>query len=443
MLNEKLWLETLAGLDLASLDEWPEKLQVEWLVRPAPGGETAQLFVPLDKLRDALEAVDPGLFDLELVLLLGGENCFTTHVNIPSKQAKHIAQALPYMLEDQLAEDVESFQFVSGSRGKDGNVSVLACSRLLISQLSQAFRDRNVPLDAIVPDMLCAPIGEGQWTFVCDAKTLSARMGSLTGLSIEMDALPVVSHALLRDGVAAPTQIQVIFAHRHLNDNIQAWLRTQFTNMVAGTSIQIDFHSLEDERFPVLVDFLSTSNQLPINLLQGDLKPLPKRKSTNFRWKPTAALAGIFALMQTTYLYAQTWQYRTQTEAVNQEAIATYKRYFPQDKTIRDVRRQMDDHLKQAEKLSSGTSFLALLAQVGQKLNDANRGKTSPQVTPLRMSYDEAQGDIKVDLVAENYAALDSLKNQIQTIPLAVEVSSASQDGDKVKARVRVWSETK
>lgn len=441
LLNEKLWFETLAGIDLASLTEWPEKLQVEWLVRPALVDSFAQPFLSLDKLRDCLEAVDPGLFELEVVLLLGGEHCFSTQINIPSKQSKHIAQALPYMLEDQLAEDVETFQFVSGPRNKEGNVSVLAFNKAHITLIAEAFRQQNVALDAIVPDMLCVPLNDQQWTFLCDAKTLSVRTGPLMGLTIEMDALPIVAKALLNDGSQPPQQIHVIFAHRHLSDNIQAWLRTQFTAMVAGTEVQIDFSNVEDDRFPVLADFVSTANQYPVNLLQGDLKPIPKRRASTFNWKPTAVLAGVLALMQTTYLYAQTWQFRSQIGTVNEEAIATYRRYFPQDRNIKDVKRQMEAHLKQAEKLSSGASFMALLAQTGQKINDANRGKATPAVSPLRLSYDEAQGDLKVDLIAENYGALDAFKNQIQSVPLSVEVASASQEGEKVKARVRVWSE--
>lgn len=443
LLNEKLWFDTLSGVDLAMLPEWPDNLQVEWLTRPTQGESVAHAFQALDTLRQSLEAIDPGLFDLEIVLLIGGEHCFSTKVSIPSKQAKHIAQALPYMLEDQLAEDVESFQFVSGSRGKDGNVSVLACNKAFVSTIAEAFRSQNVPLDAIVPDMLSLPLQEGQWTFLVDAKTLSVRTGQLMGLTIEMDALPVVAKSLLHDETQAPQQIHVIFAHRHLSDNIQAWLRTQFTNMVAGTAVQIDFSNVEDERFAVLADFLSVTGALPVNLLQGELKPIPRRRASSFNWKPTAALAGVLALLQTTYLYAQTWQFNHQVEQVNQEAIATYKRYFPQDRNIRDVKRQMEDHLRQAEKLSSGASFLALLAQTGSKINESNRGKPTPHVTPTRLSYDEAQGDLKVDLIAENYGALDAFKNQIQAIPLSVEVASASQDGDKVKARVRVWSEVK
>lgn len=449
LLNEKLWFDTLAGTDFATLTEWPDQLQLEWLVRPAltaaasQAGTSAQTFVTLDTLRQGLEALDPGLFDLEIVLLIGGEHCYSTQINIPSKQAKHIAQALPYMLEDQLAEDVETFQFVSGARNKEGNVSVLACNKAFVRLIAEAFRYQDVPLDAIVPDMLSLPLQEGQWTFLVDSKTLSVRTGPLVGLTIEMDALPIVVKSLLLDESQSPQQVHVIFAHRHLSDNIQAWLRTQFTNMVAGTSVQIDFSNVEDERFAVLADFLSLNGALPVNLLQGELKPIPRRRASTLNWKPTAVLAGVLALMQTTYLYAQTWQFQHQVEQINQEAIATYKRYFPQDRNIRDVKRQMEDHLRQAEKLSSGASFLALLAQTGQKVNESNRGKATPLVSLNRLSYDEAQGDLKVDLVAENYAALDAFKNQIQAIPLAVEVASASQDGEKVKARVRVWSDVK
>ncbi|CBL47059.1 General secretion pathway protein L [gamma proteobacterium HdN1] len=445
LVNENAWLTQVADLDLATLDVWPDTLQVEWLVRPAPGGSSGSSTLSLDRLRGALEALDPGLFELDIVLLLGGEYCHTTRVNIPSRQGRHIAQALPFMLEDQLAEDVDSFQFAAGPRDKAGNVEVVACNKRLLRTLVDAFDSQHATLSAIVPDMLCLPWSQGQWSFLCDARQLSLRTHPMQGLTIEMDALPVVAKSLLREGdsESAPGQIEVFFALRHLSDNLQAWLRTQFTSMVAGTDIKVEFKRLENERFPILADLITEAGALPVNLLQGDFKPMPKRKASSIRWQAAAILAGICVLLQTGYLYAQGWQYRQQINEMSQESVAIYKRYFPQDRNIRDVKRQMDAHLQKAEKSASGATFLALLAQTGEKINEANRGKPEPTVTPQRLSFDEAQGDLRIDLLASGYAELDQFKNQLQAVPLSVEVASASQEGNKVKARVRVWSASK
>jgi general secretion pathway protein L len=145
-------------------------------------------------------------------------------------------------------------------------------------------------------------------------------------------------------------------------------------------------------------------------------------------------------LLQTTLLYAEGWKMRQQTTAINAETIALYKRYFPQDRTVLDVRRQMTDKFRQAEKQSSGASFLILLAMTGQIINETNRGKPAPDLSLQRINYDEAQGDIRIDLKAQGYSALDGMKAKVEQTGLGMEISSASQDGEQVKARVRIWS---
>jgi general secretion pathway protein L len=436
LMGEPEWVAHVQSREIAT----PVTLPVEWRVVPPVPDQVSQGTCALDALASHLETLDPGLYDLTAVLVLGGENCFGADVNIPSKQTRQIVQALPFMLEDQLAEEVDAFVFTPGPRSKEGKVSVLATSRALLAGLSSAFREAGIPLEAVVPDMLGLPRGEGQWSFVCDEKMLNIRTGDLSGLTIEMDALPVVSAAMIREGEPAPRQARISFTHRQLGDSMQAWLRTQFTNMVAGHDVELLFDQASVSRFDFLVEGFASQGALPANLLPPDLRAGPRRRQSNLRWKPAAAMVGICALLQTTLLYAEGWKMRQQTTAINAETIALYKRYFPQDRTVLDVRRQMTDKFRQAEKQSSGASFLVLLAMTGQIINETNRGKPAPDLSLQRINYDEAQGDIRIDLKAQGYSALDGMKAKVEQTGLGMEISSASQDGEQVKARVRIWS---
>lgn len=437
-MGEPEWVAQVQSRENAA----PVTLAVEWRVVPAVPDQVSQGTCSLEHLAGSLDSLDPGLFDFSPILLLGAENCFGADVTIPSKQTRQIVQALPFMLEDQLAEDVDAFVFTPGPRAKDGKVSVLATSRGLLVGLSTAFRDAGVPLEAVVPDMLGLPREEGQWSFVCDEKMLNIRTGELSGLSIEMDALPVVSTAMIREGEPVPRQARITFTHKQLGDSMQAWLRTQFTNMVAGHEVELVFDQAGGSRFDFLVDGFTRQGALPANLLPAEMRATPRRRQSNLRWKPAAAMVGLCALLQTTLLYAEGWQMRQQIVSINTETIALYKRYFPQDRTILDVRRQMTDKFRQAEKQSSGASFLVLLAVTGQVINETNRGKSTPDLSLQRINYDEAQGDIRIDLKAQGYGALDGLKASIEQTGMGMEISSASQDGEQVKARVRIWSKS-
>ena len=63
------------------------------------------------------------------VVLVPAVRVLRTRVDVPVKGANRIAQALPFALEDVLAEDVEELHFVAGPRFADGQVAVAVVRR--------------------------------------------------------------------------------------------------------------------------------------------------------------------------------------------------------------------------------------------------------------------------------------------------------------------------
>ncbi|MGY8795627.1 MAG: type II secretion system protein GspL, partial [Woeseiales bacterium] len=90
------------------------------------------------------------IHDREVIVLVPSAEVLTTSVDIPVKGAKLVA-ALPYALEEFLAEDIESLHFAAGAKRASGRtpVSVVSNDRL------QTWLDQ---LDAagIAPDSIIA-----------------------------------------------------------------------------------------------------------------------------------------------------------------------------------------------------------------------------------------------------------------------------------------------
>ncbi len=447
--------EGLAGDDqdtfeTATSDDVVSEAQVQWLLAPDGVVNTEATTGSIDEALDSLLDDRGGLFGLDVVLILQGSHVFSTTVNIPSKQTKHIAQALPFMLEDNIGEDVEGLHFTPGDRDSDGNVGVLSIRKSVVETLVNEFDRAGLPLTAIIPDMLCLPANDGEWTFLTDGHQLITRTSKYQALSIELDALPILLNALFpdldqkqdKDGdpTPAPHALKVLVTQEFKSDNFENWLKTQITSHLVDIETELDLQHIESTEFVYLCDNLNSDSLKQSNLLIGPYKPIPKRAPSLFNWKPSAILLSIFMCLFVGFQYVQASKLEQQALQADNEAKALYKKYFPRDKRIFNVRKQMKSHLMNANSGDEGAGFLPLLAQVGEKMNEMNRGKKARVISPLRISFDQVQGQLKIDCTAPGFNDLDNLKKKLETLDLNVEIARASQDGDKVKARVNVRS---
>lgn len=440
--NENQWVGMCeAAQDGAPLDMLDD-LMVEWCwsdidhAVQAPTVESFQEFVANAHQRW------PHTYLYGIDLIVSGANTVGAQVNIPSKQMRHIAQALPYMIEDQLAQDVSQFHLIHGGRSDNDALSVLGLPRNLIEVTQRLFAEQQLPLDSILPDMLCLPFTQGEWTLLVDGKHLLIRQGEMSGISIEIDAAPVVLASIFDHWQPLPSVMRILLCKEHLNDYLMSWVKTQITSAVAENAIEVEYDEIASGYFVVLCDRLQStaSRKHPANFLQGAFTAKGRRKPSGFNWKPLAALAATFVIAYTAFLYTQSWKFQSEYERQEAEATTLYKRLFPSDRRIVNIKRQMEQHIQDFQQGQGGASFLALLTITGQQIqlmNSASQGAIKPQ----RASYDENQGDLRIDLLAKDFAQLESLKSRLESSALVVETASASQDAGVVKARLRIRSQ--
>lgn len=441
--HEKAWFEPLPvddGIESQPLERAPgvEALVALYYVR----GEQEDTFQgSLDDLITWVNEFRGDFFDLPLVVMLAGVNLVAMEVNIPSKQAKHITQALPFMLEDLVAQDVDALHIALGNREKGGELPVILCQKAHIANLISRFDAVGLQIQHVIGDMCCLPPQDNSWHFLTDGRALLVRLHRQSPLTIELDALPVLLNSLFVDGMDEPEKITVTVGSDFTSGNLENWLKTQFTSHLADMSTAFEIEHIEQTSFSYLCEsVLPKITSEPINLLQGPYKPISKRRPSLIKWKPMAALASVFVALFVGFQYTQAWKLEGKAEQVRKQTEALYKRYFPQDRRIVDVRRQMTDKLEAASSQGGNEGFLNLLAMVGEKLNELNRGAQTPRLSPLRITYDETQGDLKIDFLAGGFTDLDALKEKLESLSLSVEIARASQDGDQMKARMNIRS---
>ena len=116
---------------------------------------------------------------------------------VTAAEKKHINRSLPFMLEEDVAVDIEDLHFAHCALDKD-SLAVAVCAR----ERMDTWREMLEEFPGIsqwLPEPLLLPWREGEWCLVVEADTLILRCGPCNGFTIERDMLAPVLAALLAE----------------------------------------------------------------------------------------------------------------------------------------------------------------------------------------------------------------------------------------------------
>lgn len=120
-----------------------------------------------------------------VVLFVPGTDVQLASCEVPTRQTGKILQAVPYLLEEQLAEDVEALHFAIGARQSTATYPVAVVARSKMDAWLAPFRERGIDVAAIVPEPLCLPqpAGDDPWPVLVEPDLLTIRSAAFYGFS--------------------------------------------------------------------------------------------------------------------------------------------------------------------------------------------------------------------------------------------------------------------
>ncbi|MCO6059440.1 type II secretion system protein GspL [Pseudomonas sp. MOB-449] len=342
-------------------------------------------------LARALEEVTP---PWRLILPVEAVTCCA--VRLPTQKGRWLRQALPFAVEELLADDVESFHLGLGGALADGRHRVFAVRRSWLAGWLE-LAGKLGPAPAVIQIDADLLPEQGTQLLWLDQRWLLGGEGS-TRLSFEEQDWP---HLLT--ACPAPRNGHAV-AERQTLEGVDDWREDS------------DAHG-----------WLAAQNGC--DLAQGEFTLKEERQSWS-RWKPLLGLVGVWLLLQWGFNLAQTWQLQRQGDTYAEANEALYRELFPQDSKLVNLRTQFDQHL--AEGSTSGQSrLLALLGQAAQALI-----AEGAQVRVQQLDFSEARGDLALQVQAPGFDALERLRERLIGSGLSVQMGSASRDQSGVSARL-------
>jgi len=331
------------------------------------------------------------------VLVLPVEAVVSCAVNLPTRKARWLRQALPFAVEELLAEDVDLMHLALGEQLTDGRHRVFAVRR---SWLAGWMSLCSTMPQAIVVDADLLP-GSGTALLWLHGRWI------LGGENVARMALQAPDWPQLSPLCVVPQT---------------AWCTHQYEALQPV-----------DEVTPVSDSFIWLAQQ-PVrnNLAQGEFA-LQRGGAQWRRWRPAVGLLSMWLILQWGFNLAQSWYLQHQADEYATASAALYRELFPEDIKLINLRAQFDQHL-QAVAGSGQASFLDLLALVSGAMADVEGG----QVQISQVDFSEARGDLALQVQAPGFAELERLRERLQESGLVVQLGSASREGSGVSARVVV-----
>ena len=316
-------------------------------------------------------------------------------VQLPTQKARWMRQALPFAVEELLAEDVELMHLALGEQLADGRHRVYAlraawlreCLALCAVQPPQAIRVDADLLPRQGSQLLWL---QSRWLLGGEAPWRLALQSEDWPALAERCPSPCIVGAPA--GLALPEPVDEV----HLLEDAHQWLVRQGGG---------------------------------VDLAQGEFA-LRQSGDAWRRWRPLAGVLALCLVLQWGFNLAQGWYLQREADAYAASSEALYRELFPQDSKLINLRAQFDQHL--AQSTGGDSPVLGLLAEVAAALQAD--GGALVQVNQL--DYSAPRGDLSLQLQAPGFAELERLRERLEESGLSVQMGSASREAEGVSARV-------
>ncbi|MGH8166845.1 MAG: type II secretion system protein GspL [Woeseiaceae bacterium] len=369
--------------------------------------------------------------DRKVIVLVPGTEVLTTTVDVPLRGAK-LQAALPYALEEFLADDVDKLHFAAGTRRSSGRIPVSVVSReKLAGWLSQLAGAGIVPLSVIAENYGLARI-PGTISLLVARNQILINDGADNELVMQDvspgDALAAIG--ALDDGadragsdVAMPRHV-LVYCEPGDDERYELDLMALRNEMES-----VDVNLLPDGAMPRLAVTVATG--AGVNLLQGEFARKAGYSTLIQPWKYAAALLlGLFVVAVAGK--AASYYSLSQQEAAFREQFNTeYQQAVPGTPAVEDPASVVASLRARTGRSATPQVFLLSLELLSRALAQNSEARIEA------ISYRAGVVDIRI--TAPNVATLDNIQRAIgESGSFSASIQSTDQAGERIDSRMQI-----
>jgi general secretion pathway protein L len=371
-----------------------------------------------------------------VIVLVPATTVLTTTVDIPIRGGSRLQTALPFALEEHLADDVENLHFASGTRRDSGLLPVAVVAHTYMQDWLEQLSDAGITPSRIVPENYGLARIPGTLSLLVDGQQIMFNDGADNEFVIQgvkpSDALAMAG-ALDATGDGEMAKEPDPATSSHLLVYCEPTAEEHFKhdwNALRNELSSVDINLLPDGILPRLAVTVAAGRG--VNLLQGRYGPKAELGSLFRPWRYAAILLLTLGIVGIGGKAVDFYRLGLEESALKAQFTQEYRQLRPDDTrdivdpvaTVNSVRRSF-----------GGPAALQVFLPSLQQLSIALQQNTTADIEAI--SY--RAGVIDVRLSAPDVATLDNIQRLIgNSGRFSASIQSTDQVGDKISSRIQI-----
>ncbi len=401
----------------------------DWIVVDSSG---ARLGPPVTGPLSAAR-IDVG--ERRLIVLLPAADVLTTSLELPVKSPAKIQQALPFALEEYLADDVEDLHFAAGTRRESGKIPVSVIKRRTLESWLEKLSDAGLKPDALLAETYGLARIPGTISLLIAKDQVFINDGADTELVLQgvRPAEALAAIGAMEEELEERENAEQTRAPRHVLAYCEPGSEETYAHDFVA--LRHDFDSVDVKVLPdgVLPRLAVTAaTGAGVNLLQGEFGARTEYASLLRPWRQAAMLLLALGAIGIAAKAIDYVKLSRQEAGLREQFLAEYREIAPGTDDVRDPVAVISS-LRARAGAGGGapTVFLQSLEQLSKAIEQ--HGEASIQAISYRA------GVVDVRLSAPSVSVLDNIQRSIdQGGSFEAEIQSTDQDGDKVNSRIQI-----
>ena len=311
---------------------------------------------------------------------------------LPDRKARI---AIPYALEDKVAQSVDELHFAFDKlRYRDNHYLIAVIAKQRMNEIKTVLAEQHISFDLITLDWFAL---EEHHTCITEELLLinsSEYKGALAG------------------------ELAALYLKKHPFNNLYSFADSYISSESSDKRAEISYEWIAQR-------LLATK---PLNLCQGEMQHSMRADWLKKGYMLSASLAIIWLISIVLVNAINLYSLNKKNNALDQRIAVIYREFFPEAKQVISPRFRISQLLGD-QTVNSQSRFWFLLTQLARVLKENNS-------TPEQIRYQNNL--LAVTLISPDFASLERIEEQLKTRQLQVSQTQASTRDEQVFATLEL-----
>ncbi|WP_295899999.1 type II secretion system protein GspL [uncultured Vibrio sp.] len=322
----------------------------------------------------------------QVIVLLSGSDVVLSEVDLPAGSSRQLESMLPYLVEDDIAQDVDELHFSLLDKGGK-KAMIAAVDRHWLTHCLRELRELDINVSKVLPDVLALPTSN-QLTAVCLGEQWLVRKGDYLGVCIDAQWLELLRAS---DWVKEGEEYLSLSAYSALPE-LALEQGQDWQNADALLVMQL------------LTEGAITSK---VNMLTGDFKPSSSMLKYWSIWKKSAVAAAVLFVVIAGQFWLQVSNDEVQAKAYRAESERIFREALPgktRIPTVSYLKRQMSDEANRLSGGGAGYPMLEWMMKIPESL------KANNSMTLISIRYDGNREEIRLQARSKDFQSFEQVR---------------------------------